>query len=704
MKLLSLVVLAVLLTVSSPAQAHNFFELDGKTVFQDKTRTFRLRLPDKPWQLAEAAGQLNGSVLFKGAIFSLANGRVSRSTDGLSFETFDSLPVLSSAHLVSQGDFLLLSGTHNGTTQFWRYSGTSWQTTAGLDLEEPQEAAGAYLDGAALRLVLLRGDVLRPYSLNGLIWEEAPGALCEGAFILTEPFVASRCQDGRTLRLAANLEWQALFPQNVGPLSHSSLTVAASSLTDPDLLFIASADETVAVQLSAGAAPEAVSVAHQRVLIRFSGLGLYELLYRQAEPSLVWVTQVSGSIVGAKNDPETVLVSAAGTAYISSAAGQWQELGAQGNFNHVEKVGPGWLAYQVNATKTSGGLAQLLPFGADSFIKVNPWASTTSPIQATLLETGPAYISVITSSGTGNTNLYRSNDFVSWSRITLPTAPTLKRTVAQARLLGAGTLVELSGVVSVPRGVVSGEVIYLQDHTGGIQLYLNQSRGQLDRRKYDALTATGEISSSAVKRLIIGAPDDVTLEGVGELTAPLLALGELPDRLGQVVSLRETITQLTKDNAVLAETLKVHLQALGRSAREVFALKDTVELSVVVDWNSSSGKVEAWYLGEPYSITQSFHSVAPTPQQSSVAVAPTKAVTKPTASVKPAVALQVATVNRQAAPTLVQGEKAGTFLGSGEGSATETAGTPTGLMSFLSLAVGMLAMKGRRFRQVFDGS
>lgn len=698
---LSLLALSVLL-LPTLAYADAFHAIDGRTVFQARDKAYRLRSPNKPWQLTELSGVISGSVTVGEAVYTLAGGQTYKTTDGLRYESI-ALPVLAGAifHRVDNQTFL--AGTVGGTVRIWQITEAGFEEQFSHALENPTAITFMASLNQELILPVVQGGTVRLLRQTGSTWVLTDSITCEAATIFTAPLLGVSCAGGQTYQVDGSLLFVPLFTAPVEGLSVGKGVIGAFAQTSHQTIWLATATQVMSIELTGGEPPTQLTSLANRVLLHFS-TGLYELNWQMTEPTLTPITALAAQPVEVNNDGAAVFLSANTSAFFSNLPGQWQLLNAQGNFNRAQRVPTGWFVWQTNDQLTSGGLAQFLATGTTSLQKVNPWASTTSPVQAVSLDTSPSYVSVVTSSGTGNTNLYRSTDYRAWSRITLPTRSTLVRTIGEARLLAADSLVELNGVVSVPPGIVGAEIVYIQDNTGGIQVFLSSSKGVLPSETGRQVTITGEVSASEVERIVLEERDDLVSGGIGQVADRVINPADVSQLWGWTGRLTDRISVLETDNLTVSEQLKIHLDSLGKSAKEVFRLRDLIELPVVVDWNSSSGKTEAWYLGRDYRILERAELVTPAATKPKATAKSTKKTTtkntsapkKASAGAAPKVASTRTPTARVAATRATAVRPEPSQKPDSRPSSSQTA------MGFLSLAAGMLVMRGRRFRQLLQ--
>ncbi|QQG49606.1 MAG: hypothetical protein HZB70_02250 [Candidatus Berkelbacteria bacterium] len=699
------------LLLPTVAQADNFHSLTGKTIFQSRDHTYRLRGDTKPWQLTEQTGNVLASALIGETLHTAIGDKLYRSSDGLRYVADSSVGTFEAAVIVRVADQSFLSASINGATKIHHLVNDIWRETAGWSLAAPDDIRNAFLSNASIASLAIMGDEVKVFLLSGDTWIEEASLTCDNAAIFISPRPAAICDNGENFYLSDAFAWEELFPTTIEGQSIGSNVAAAFEQNNKNRLYVATESEILTIDLQSVELPASLSVAGSRVLLNFPTLGLHELLWQEPLPTLVPITTSFTNIVEVENDPDLALISADSIAYHSLAPGQWQTMAALGDFNHASSTSRGIFVWQTNEVKTSGGHSQFLPDGQTSFVKVNVWASTTSPVQAVSLNSFPSYVSVVTNSGSGNTNLYKSNDYLSWSRVSLPTTPTLPRTIGEARNLSPGTLLETLATVSVPAGIVGNEIEYIQDETGGIQMYLSQSKGALNFAVNSLVRVTGEISSSATKRILLDALDDVSAEGTGEISFKSISAAQADSSQGLVANVTDNVSELNADELVLGGILEVDMRALEDSAKTIFKLKDQVELPVLVDWNSASDKTEAWYLGsykilsrepevETVTVPKTTKSTKQPAATKSTSSSGSKATARSSTAQKSAAGPTAKVSNVKTKPVLVEGVK--TAKPGAQSRQNSLPATDTVTLGILGITAGMLAMQGRRLRRLLQ--
>lgn len=693
-------VIALVVFIFSPttASADNIVRLNGATIFQSRDSVYRIRSSTKPPQLSEQNGLPGPSLVTLQAIFLFFDGRLFRTDEGLSYREIDLGGVLTEPVFIQVEEETLLFGYRAGTLHSWRLEVEKWQLLRQTPNLTGFTASQVEYRGGTFRMAATLSGQLRAYRLSSDLWIEEGAVLCSSAAAyFSAPRFGAVCSEGTSWQYTGT-EWAPLFFGAVTFRTISEKVIVVSAVADPSLLLIATDLLTAGVNISPGT-PTLLFAGGRRILVQLNDGKLYELLWEQPSPVLLPISSTFSSVIRPTGTEDWLLVSAGTTAYVSDAAGRWWSVVTAGDFNHAKKTTNGMWVWQTNIAQTSGGLSQYLADGQPAFLKVNPWSSTSSPIQAIALESVPAYVSVITNSGTGNVNLYRSDNLTSWSRVTLPSSPTLVRDIASSRLLAAGTLVETTGLVTVPAGIVGGEIIYIQDITGGIQVYLSSNKGNLVHRSPERIRVTGEISSSEVRRIVLAAPDEVTSLGVGNPISPqVINLGEVGQYLGRLLSLEGRVTEVSVSEVTLGGELKIDFAFLNQNVKNLFRINDTMAATIVADWNSSTDQVEGWYGGGGYGIVaRAIPPTAPKPVKSTTKkTAGTAASTaRKTDTTQPAAAAKVARIQ-----PLVQGARSEALDGNRTSMATNVpAPMSTPMLATLGLLTGMLVVQGRRFRR-----
>lgn len=591
-----------LVSPSVVAASSNFIEHDNKIIFQTKNNIYRHRNPQKPLQLSEfTADKISASIVFGNKVWLVGDIRNNQqqlfvSINGLSYKAVEGLV----------GEELTLTKLNNKLAVA-RIEQTVYSISFIFDDGDRLEylnlpllalpTTDSYLETAAGTVVFTtNNNLVKTILLTQEGWQDLPPLECQLSSFRPQFLPVAHCANGK-LWLWLDGAWINIINDVIRFDKSADIIAAQISPSTVTVWF----DENITFIDLSPIAPSKLFVFGKRVVIGDNAFA-YELVWQFEEPELILIdNNPLQQLIIIENEIKKAFLKNTSKTWLATESG-WQLINSQGNFNHARLTPNGYLVWQTNEAKTQGGLTQFLPLDGDNLIKVNSWSSTTSPIQAIYTRDNLALIGVITNSGTGNFNLYRSFDYRQWDRLTLPSKPTLVVSVAQARQLTNGTLVEINGVMSVNPGLVGNEIAYLEDETGGIQIYLHSSKGTLPSKRYSAIRVTAEISSSQVKRLILA---DVTdLEVMSEqvpLTLTEFNADLALNLLGRVILLKDRLGKTEKDHVFFGvnDTLKIHFKSISQSLKEIFLPEDLVSAAVVIDWNSVSNKVEGWYLGEP---------------------------------------------------------------------------------------------------------
>jgi hypothetical protein len=685
-----------LLFFPSLALADNFQHLpNGTLVFQGRDHVYRLRSTQKPWQLAEQAGLGGPSIQVGEVTYFFFDGFLYQTKNGLSFQSAV-LPSMSQPQFITQGSEILLLGNTSGGWRTWRFQNGWKEVTAVPAGVTSVEQFG--LNNDQLSMLTNRGNgELEAYAIIDNQWVRQASTTCPVvAKYVNQPVIGAFCTDGTSWELAGPA-FEPLVPSPSTFIASTVTHLLAQDTGQSATVYMVEPGEITSLSLSGPELPNRFFLLGSRLLLAYPTQGLQELLWKSDPPSLVPITTVFNDVVSGGG--ENVLVSADQIAFTSTVAGQWQTFPAVGKFNHARLILNGWWVWQTNESQTSGGMAQFLANGQTAFVKVNAWSSTTSPVQALALSDADSYVSVITNSGTGNVNLYRSSNLISWSRVSLPSTPVLVRSIQEARELLAGTLVELEGTASVSAGVVSPEIIYVQDSSGGIQIYLSSSKGSLIVPLGSLVTVDGEISSSEVQRVVLEAADDLVIGGTGQVVEPLsIPASQAGDFLGRLVRLKGKVTELSTDYLSFDGELRVHFDLLAQNLKSIFLLGDEAEATAIVDLNSSTDRIEAWYVGQGYAITHRVPQAAPTVAKATK-TKQTGFTNKPS-SVTSSVPRQEVSATKSVAnrPTFQNIQPIKPLVAAD----TNVPSSPlsSAILTFLGIVTGMLAVQGRRFRKL----
>lgn len=688
-----LIILLALLFVPSLALAHDFTQTDS-LFFNANDSLYRQKSDNRPWQLVALpdAYSISQSLEFNHHLWLVidngAEQKLYFQDKLLRFVAFSDVPPAPEITLTKTDSYLEVISKSGNNVSLNLIDQAGKSTAIEPSLLNSTDEKSRFVEVADQLLFLKQTDL----TVSVFHLSQNPTKIaqfgCGESVVMRQPLLALSCADGSLIHPTNPTSWQTFDIPKLRSTYHSTDLIFGWDKIDDHIVHIWHAGQLTNISLpnTSSAQVQQTIVSASRIMIQTNS-GWSELLWQNDAPVLL---QLPPSNSGTVIDPsgEGNLLLNGDSPLLSETAGVWQAIVTQGSFNSGRKSSLGWLIWQTSGN--SGSLTQFAPAPTSVFAKVNPWSSTTSPIQAVSISEAVSYVSVITQSGSGNTNLYKTSDFVHWSRITLPTQPTYSPSIAETRYLAAGSLVEIDGVITVKPGVVSDDVIYLGDSTAGVQLFLSKTAGTLPQVVNKTAVATGEISSSQTKRVILSSLADLSIGESSQLDRPQITTDQVENNLGRLVFLKGTVDSLGADYVSLVkatESLKTHFI----DPKKVFQDGDQLIIPAVIDWNSSSGKTESWATSGDYQLLSRLTSPEESTSTTTTKVA-TKSATKSSAttaklstSVIP-IPLPMATDSNQP-PVLVAGA-----------SNTDTNNNQTVSMNIISLLAGLLAMQGRRFR------
>lgn len=702
MKTLALWLAALIFLLGLPrlGLAASFNELDGKLIFQPDLNLYRLRSTTKSWQLAglpngSKAEQtvLDGDRLYLVAVAS-GQRHLYSSVRGLRFEPVDMEPA--EELKIKKIDDRILAFTKRGSV-FQSYLVNEALVNPLIDLPLMALTEIERIDGFGGEIVYAQQlpASVEIYALDETTWSHrATINTCPSSTVIIQPTLVLGCPDQVYYPVSLD-NWLPLFTEPIRSLAVSDELIAAQSQTNLQRFFIWQSDTLTTLDLPGLGAPQIaiINLYGSRLLLRTNAL--YEVRLTPVELSLV---AADPTTVVLKTDNDNRLYRRQGaTYYQSDNYNNWQLITVAADFNRARKTTNGWLLYQFDDDKTQ--------FGQVTTYTTIPtsWA-TTSRIQEISEYQGLTYLWLYNS--TSKPNLYKTTDFSQWTRITLPTTATLSPKIVDARLLPAGSDVELEGVISVPPNIVGAEIIYLDDNTGGIQIFLSASKGALPNVRNLKAVVNGEISSSQAKRVILEAPDDLELGNSASIIRPNLTPDEGDTYRGRTVDLEGKLTAAASDYLSFERTtaaLKLHFQTLGQKYQK----DDTLRVAAVVDYSSSSGQTEAWALGlndellnrPPVAVEEEEPAADDEPIATKTE---TKKATTSAAKPAPKVATS-STTTKKVTPTAIAKKPATKVVTpTVQVAATQSRNifpTEVVVMSLVSLLAGLLAVRGRRLKR-----
>ncbi len=557
----------------------------------------------------------------------------------------------------------------------------------GLTLTNLDQVGRFFMLGSDYYYAEQLNQFVRIQHWQGGSWEVTASFPCTNSAFLPGPLVGVSCAEGQYYFPLTAASWQPLFPTAIQNFTTSETVMVASDIQNNLYIWQNNTLLTFTLALN-GRSITGSRVAADRVFLKLSDASWWE--FGLADHSLSQTPGDASAVNAADNASQLWLK--VGTGYfVSDAAGSWQAVTSEGDWTAMKKVTGGWLAFTQN-----GSVVQFAADAATAFHKVTSSWAASSKVQSVYAQADLGLILLLNSSN--NPNLYQSTDFQTWSRLTLPSIPTFAVTIGEARALPANSLVDTTGVISVPTGAVSGETLYIQDATGGIQIFLDSSKGGLPNITGKQATVTGTISTSQNRHITLAALDDLVLGADQTLTLQNLDVNELVSHLGQAATTQATISEIGSGYFSLSLTngsLKFHYP----TGLLNFMKDSVVKLPLVTDYNSASGTVESWYLGTGAALVSAPAVTATNSAVAPLATAVTVATSKSTTS-KAKVAPVKTTL---APPQLVSSPKRSNQPASSPvlvSGTQENDTTQTVALALTSFMAGALAMRGRRLQQL----
>lgn len=540
-------------------------------------------------------------------------------------------------------------------------------------------------------------------------WETDQTFPCTSLGVVETPQQLIICDQQSLYRLNEGV-WQLYLPGSYSQILIGPEFIVLRNQSNSAEFTIITAEGEVLFLLSnvADIGSATVELYGKRLFVRSASLGLSEIDYLNGR--LVPVGTLAAKVISTVNDGRLYLQM--GTGYSQSdAIGSFSPIITAGNFTDVFRTASGYLLWLKN-----GSLTQYATANGLIYAQVPASWAGSSKIKEVSEFGGTTYLSLLNSSN--RPNLYRSQLLDAWTRITLPTKVTYATDIAQARALPAGSLAELEGVVTVKPGVVAKDVIYLEDGTGGLQIFLSATKGSLPVTAHYRAIATGEISTSQTKRLIIGALSELRIGERHIYPFPARNVAEAVARPGTTAVVSAEVGGVGSGYLSLKSTfssIKMHFSALSQT----YQVGQIISLPVISDLNSSSGAVEFWATGDSDALvgapvtdslpdvtapevkgTVSNDDVDSTENGDPVAEAPAVTevvVSTPVAALPPP---EIITITRTIREVSAEPESPVAVAGVSyqAGNSFETL-----VLASLSLCVGMLLARGRRFRTALLG-
>lgn len=132
---------------------------------------------------------------------------------------------------------------------------------------------------------------------------------------------------------------------------------------------------------------------------------------------------------------------------------------------------------------------------------------------------------------------------------------TVARSLVQSSNKNTGDQISVQGVVTALPGDIGSQIIYIQDATKGVQVFL-YSKAWPGLMYGDVVLVTGELSSYyGEPRIKVATPDDIVVLTTGPEAAPIkVSIAELSDEhVGALVELTGVVSKATASQLILSD-------------------------------------------------------------------------------------------------------------------------------------------------------
>lgn len=653
-------------------------KIDNKLVVKAGEKQYRLRANTKPFQLAAINGTILEQFLINGELFivvdRIGEKLLLRSKDGLGYYPVPGL--MDEPMLEYNRQEPLLVRTNN---KILLYVGSEF-----TEITEPvigPKLDQFYLSSDQLYYLDLQASRATVFGWAGEAWSNLDELDCLEITRVTAQLPTVVC-DGKLFQLSNGNTFIQLSSVQLSLLSSSDTLSVFFGKTDIGIVVILRPNELIELTLPISSPILSARVLEKRVFLEIENR-LHELDYDRAIPELTAAPADGGELVVVEG-VSWLYFRSGNENWLTTAFGSWQPVTITAAYDRANKLSGGVVLW-----KHDGADVQFSVDGQSFSLRNGSWARSAK-FKALLEHNQEVFLLLLNSSLAPN--LYRTTTLASWSRVTLPTKPTHRLSVREARLALAGTLIEVSGVVTTDQGLVSDEAFYLQDQTAGIQVFLSRTKGVITNIKNKTALVTGELSSSQTKRIIIDAPDDAIIGEAATIDPSAVSSSdELQQRLGEKVALNSTATAVESDYFTLSSQL-ARIKAHLTESKNYLSVGDSIQFSAIVDWNSASEAVETWVFPESAVVSrvQTTKTESPKPQP-----APVKKATQPTVSKSTPASAVVAAATKKITPIANQ-----TSNPAPVGSIpSQQQNIATVLLSSLGLLV---ASTGRRFQRLLN--
>lgn len=189
-------------------------------------------------------------------------------------------------------------------------------------------------------------------------------------------------------------------------------------------------------------------------------------------------------------------------------------------------------------------------------------------------------------------------------------------TVEELTSLANGTNVQVTGSVTALPGQLGKQIFYMEDETGGTQVYLYSAQFPT-LHVGEVITVTGELSTShGEQRVKLSTPNNIKLQNsFTERYAPTLLFSEMtPEQVGNLVTVSGLLQTKSSTKLVLenqGEVMDVHLGSTSTLSTEQFQRGDELHVTGVISTYNGSLRIRPRTQEDIQVIVQETEEVTP---------------------------------------------------------------------------------------------
>lgn len=241
-----------------------------------------------------------------------------------------------------------------------------------------------------------------------------------------------------------------------------------------------------------------------------------------------------------------------------------------------------------------GDVVDLMTYGnaakGETYDLVNgewKWSGAVASVVEAIPTTSSTIESVVPSTASSTSTSTTTNQTAIYTSSTTNARVAQSLTVEQAKGKADGVQVSIKGVVTAVPGVFGSQVFYLEDETGGIQIYM-YSGNFPDLVVGDVIKITGEMSTSRGERRVklSGAADVVPASGSLEVATENISLEQIDESLvGSLVATQGIVQSKSSTKLVIEDfgaTLTIYLKGNPAIDPNQFERGDTLSVTGVL--------------------------------------------------------------------------------------------------------------------------